>query len=253
MLHLPTLAAKARKLLMLLPHKRYRMAALRHGVAAAIEHTSILRCIPAPGPDLVIDVGANVGQFSLISRELFPQAPLIAVEPIQIAVDRYQRVFRNDPSVSALRAAISPTAGQARLNVSAAMDSSSLLPITTRQVATFPGTQVSAVMLVPTFTLSDLVARAPQAFERGLLKLDVQGFELEALRSGETVLDRFLWILAECSFVEFYDGQPLAHDIIRWLDRKGFVLDRVGKPTYARDGSPVQCDFLFRRSVTTQS
>lgn len=77
------------------------------------------------------------------------------------------------------------------------------------------------------------------------LKLDVQGFELEALRGCEDLLGHFSNVYAECSFVELYSGQALAHEIISWLRERGFSLSGVYNMGYDRNGRAVQGDFLF--------
>lgn len=81
---------------------------------------------------------------------------------------------------------------------------------------------------------------------RALLKLDVQGFELEALAGCEDLLDRFDWIYAECSFVELYAGQAFADEVISWLRERGFALRGVYNMTYDDSGQAIQADFLFK-------
>jgi len=80
-----------------------------------------------------------------------------------------------------------------------------------------------------------------------LLKLDVQGFELEALKGCEDLLHCFAWVYAECSFVELYEGQALADGVIAWLRERGCVLSGVYNMTYDKQGRAVQADFLFCR------
>lgn len=79
------------------------------------------------------------------------------------------------------------------------------------------------------------------------MKLDVQGFELEALRGCENMLDRFRYVYCECSFVELYEGQALAHEIIDYLSQHKFKLTGVYNMTYDKRGIAVQADFLFSR------
>ena len=50
---------------------------------------------------------------------------------------------------------------------------------------------------------------------------DEQGFELTALQGCEELLDRFEWVYAECSFIELYEGQALADEVIAWLRERG--------------------------------
>lgn len=80
-----------------------------------------------------------------------------------------------------------------------------------------------------------------------LLKIDVQGGELGVLRGAERSLQHVDAVLVECSFVEFYDGQPLAHDVLDFLGEQGFRLTGAGTPTTDANGSVVQIDLLFVR------
>ena len=49
----------------------------------------------------------------------------------------------------------------------------------------------------------------------------MQGFELTALQGCEELLDRFDWVFVECSFIEPYEGQALADEVIAWLRERG--------------------------------
>ena len=101
-------------------------------------------------------------------------------------------------------------------------------------------------------TASIRVTRLSDALPAGviaalaLLKLDVQGFELQALLWGcADVLARFAWVYVECSFMELYAGQALADAVIAWLRERGFVLGWVYRMDYDGEGQAVQADFLF--------
>jgi hypothetical protein len=82
--------------------------------------------------------------------------------------------------------------------------------------------------------------------ERNLLKIDVQGFELEVLKSAETLLPGFRWIYAECSAVALYEGQALADEVIQWLKMRQFDLVGRFNPSRGRDGALLQADLLFQ-------
>ena len=96
-------------------------------------------------------------------------------------------------------------------HVSGHDDSSSLLPIE-RQADEFPGTQATTSREVPVGTLVEHLTA--DIARPALLKIDVQGYELEVLRGADDGLDRIDEILCECSFVELYSGQALALSLI---------------------------------------
>jgi FkbM family methyltransferase len=104
--------------------------------------------------------------------------------------------------------ALTDHAGTEELHVSRADDCSSLLPITARQVAAFPGTKEVHTLEVRTARLDEEVR--PGSFERpAALKIDVQGSELAVLHGATGILPERDAILVEevVPFVEFYAGQ----------------------------------------------
>jgi hypothetical protein len=130
------------------------------------------------------------------------------------------------------------------MHISGRDDSSSLLPIGERQAATFPGTEEVGTATIEVAPL-DCFISATEIEPRALLKLDVQGYELQALQGCESLLDRFAYVYAECSFVELYAGQALAHEVVAWLEARGFRLSGTHNMTYDASGREVQADFLF--------
>jgi FkbM family methyltransferase len=212
-------------------------------VAAGVEHEIVLLGINCK---TVVDIGANRGQFALTARRCMPQARVFSFEPLADAAAKFRSVFAGDPQVTFHEAAIGPVSRDATLHVSRRDDSSSLLPITATQVALFPGTMEAATAVVRVGPLREFVSAA-DIQNPALLKLDVQGYELEALRGCEEMLDRFAYVYAECSFVELYAGEALADEVIAWLRERGFKLQGVHNMSYDRGGRAIQGDFLFAR------
>lgn len=233
---------RAVKLLRLLPDPTFRRGQ-RSGVGAAIEHRAALAPLRLR---TIVDVGANVGQFSLLARALNPGARIVAFEPLAQAAARYRRVFAGDDRAKLIQAAVAPQRGPATLHLSAAADSSSLLPITPKQVARFPGTQEAGLIPVAAGPLDDYLDRADIAAP-ALLKIDVQGFELEVLRASLALLEAFEHVYVEASFEELYAGQALVPDVRAYLGECGFREMGQFNTVRLRDGTPVQADFLFQR------
>ena len=238
------LITKARKLAGILVVPAWRAALRRHRVAAGVEHARVLRNL---GPvRTVVDVGANRGQFALAARHCFPQARIVSFEPLAGPAALYRAVFAGDDRARLVEAAIGPEPGEATIHVSARDDSSSLLPITARQNALFPGTAETGTAIIQVTRLADALP-AGEIAAPALLKLDVQGFELPALAGCEDVLERFAWVYVECSFMELYAGQSLADEVIAWLRERGLRLSGVYNMAYDGEGRAVQADFLFGR------
>jgi FkbM family methyltransferase len=234
---------KVGKLAAILKLPYYRTRLLRHRVAAGVEHAGVLSGLDCR---TVVDIGASRGQFALVARKCHPQALIISFEPLPTAAAKFRAVFVDDDRVTLHDVAIGPLSGNATIHISKREDSSSLLPITSTQVALFPGTEEVATTIVRVGPLLEFIS-AEDIQTPALLKLDVQGFELEALRGCEELLDRFAYVYVECSFVELYAGQALADEVIAWLRERGFRLHGVHNMDYDRDGRAIQADFLFAR------
>ena len=167
-------------------------------MAASIEHTIVLRSLDC---QTIVDIGANRGQFALAARHRFPSAKIISFEPLPKPAALFRRVFARDVTTVLHVSAIGPKSEQCTMHVSCRDDSSSLLPISSLQEEIFPGTSEVETVDVRVAPLDafidegDIVAPA-------MLKLDVQGFEMEVLRGCDELLDRFRYIYVECSFIE---------------------------------------------------
>jgi FkbM family methyltransferase len=156
-------------------------------------------------------------------------------------------VFEGDSHVRLHQVAIGLKGGEQVIHVSAADDSSSLLPISSLQTELYPGTGEVRQETVKVGRLDEYIT-AERIQSPALLKIDVQGYELEALQGCTELIDRFDTLLVECSFVELYAGQALAHEIIRFLDAHSFELSSVYNLEHDRGGQAVQGDFVFVRS-----
>jgi FkbM family methyltransferase len=221
--------------------------ALRRGAAAAVEHTSLLR-----GLDIAtcVDIGANIGQFSLLIRGLFPTAQIFAFEPLKEPSQKYAHVMRGDERTRLFTMAVAPAREVRHMHVSARPDSSSLLPITDSQIQFAPGTEAVGTEVVTAGPL-DSALQATDIVGPALLKLDVQGYELEALKGCRPLLGQFQYVYAELSFQTLYGGQALAHEIIAWLATEKFHLAGIQNPSYDKSGNILQADFLFLAAGAT--
>ena len=235
--------ARAVKLVAILRYAPYRRA-LRFGVAASTEHDRT----PLPHDyATVIDVGANRGQFALLATRRFPRARIICFEPLAGPRATLERVLTDRKQVRVVPAAVASCASASAMFVSRADDSSSLLAPTELQLTAFPGTDIVEEVNVETQRLDVLLGRE-EVIRPALLKIDVQGAELDVLVGASKLLGDIDTILVECSFFELYKGQPVADEVVRFLHSRTFALTSVTSPYVDRDGQVLQADFVFAQA-----
>lgn len=241
-MNLMSLINRLDKLLQAMQTWRLAKGVLIHRVLVGAEHRHILDTCLAT----IVDIGANRGQFTLASRRWAPCARVIAFEPLSGPARVFRALFADDEQVALHEVAIGPRLERREMHVSARDDSSSLLPISSLQSKIFPGTMEVATIEIKVAPLDAFVPQ-DKIIGPAMLKLDVQGFEYEALVGCESLLSRFDFIYCECSFVELYSCQKLAADVIEWLAKRGFHIKGMYNPSYDAQGLAVQADLLFHR------
>ena len=209
---------------------------------AAVEHRAIIDYLR---PQTVLDVGANKGQFSLLVRSLLPETAIWAFEPLASEADIFARNFDGDDRCTLYRFALSDTAGTAEFHIADRPDSSSLLSIGEGQRSAY-GVGEARTVSVEVKRLDEIVMPDKLA-GRVMLKIDVQGAEHMVLRGATGILPQVDFVYLEASFVELYDGQKLAGDMVVQMDELGFALRAVGSKSDTRQFGATQADLLFIR------
>jgi FkbM family methyltransferase len=191
-------------------------------------------------PDLVIDVGANKGQFAASALFGWPRAQVVSFEPIAALAEQVAAISSGG-RLTVHQMALGRESGTVELHVHAYSPSSSALR------SLDAGAEVTT-QTVPLRRLADEVAEPVGRAERVLLKLDVQGLELAVLDGAAELLGQVEWILVEQAFVAAYDDQPLFDEVHAYLGAAGFSLDR---PLDVRreGGRIVEADSLYVRQV----
>lgn len=208
-----------------------------------MEHSKVLQGIHF---DHLIDVGANRGQFSLMTRLLKPGVAVHAFEPLAEEAAVYRRVFEGESGVVLTESALGDSDGSATIHVSGRADSSSLLPIGELQSKLFPNTAEIGTKTITVRRLDGL-PEVWKGWNRALLKLDVQGFELSVLKGAREALGHCGYVYAECSEVPLYEGQALYPEVASFLGKQGFQPARRANEQWV-DGKLVQADHLFIRT-----
>jgi len=207
-----------------------------------IDSLELLEMAQCAGIKAIYDVGANVGTWVLLAKAIIPEATVHAFEPLPIHHDSFARNCRSLLNVNLHRIALGSQNTSASLRVTDFSDASSFLPLATAGRKIFGLAEVSQV-LTTVRRLDDFRAENKLALP-DLIKLDVQGFELEVVSGAISVLANVKALILEVSFVEIYQDQCMFPEISNFLDRHNFTLHALGVSTPL--GKPlIQADALF--------
>jgi FkbM family methyltransferase len=204
--------------------------------------------------NLVLDVGANAGQYGRELRGSGYNGRIVAFEPLSDAFEELTTEFRSDPEHSARNCALGEKRETLSLYQTANSVSSSLLPLANTAYSNYSIFTVSSSNEVPVYALDEIFDGCARAGDKILLKIDAQGYEKAILLGARQSLRMIDAIEIELSLQELYVGQALLPEVVALLNFHGFTCVWLERG-YAdpRTGDLLQVDGLFRRLQSCHS
>lgn len=199
--------------------------------------------------DLVLDVGANTGQFARKLRRCGFLGRIVSFEPLASAHRALEAASRHDPQwVAAGRAAIGNDTCEIEMLVSQNSVSSSLLEMLPSHVDAAPDSQYSSLERVQMLPLDDAAGPHLQGARNIFLKIDTQGSEDRVLDGARSILGKARGVQLELSLVPLYAGQKLFRTLDRRLTELGFELWALD-PVFSdpKTGRMLQVDATYFR------
>jgi FkbM family methyltransferase len=188
-------------------------------------------------PGLIFDVGAYQGDFAKLAHRIWPQAELVCFEALSHKLRELEQL-----KSSGLPIKIVPGLIGARSSASVPfheMETGS--SVLEEQVSQDTAITYQKMRTIDEIVETDLSGRHPD-----LIKIDVQGYELEVLKGAEESLEHAGVILAEMNFLDIHQDVPLADEILTWLRTKGWVAyDICSLMRRPLDRALWQADFIF--------
>jgi FkbM family methyltransferase len=189
-------------------------------------------------PRTVIDAGVANATAELY--ETFKNASIFLIEPLVEFEPFLRRICGTYKAQYALAAA-GPEAGAATIHVHPDKFGSSLL----KEVE--GGATDGIARSVPVITIDEECAKRRLSGPY-LIKVDVQGAELQVLAGATRTLGETEAVVLEVSLFGFLIGGPQLFDIVQWMKQRGFVVyDIFGGHYRPLDGALAQVDMIFVR------
>jgi len=205
--------------------------------------------------DVLLDVGANVGQFAKAIRQAGFGGRIVSFEPLQDAHSRLLRESDDDDDWQiAPRVAIGAHKGDVEINVAGNSFSSSILSMLPEHEKAAPDSSPVGVEHTPLAPL-DIAARSYlREGDVSFIKIDTQGYEDRVLEGATDILARAVGLHVELSFVPLYEGQPLFDEIVEQVRGAGFCMWNIWPGIFdPESGKMLQADATFFRDSTIGS
>jgi len=199
------------------------------------------------GINLVLDVGANTGQYASSLFRAGYRGRVVSFEPLKKAHNALAAKAGSNPNWHlAPRMAAGNSDGEIEINISGNSKSSSILGMNEVHLNADPR---SAYIGKEKADIRRLDAVAKEYFREdsvAFLKLDVQGFEKHVLEGAVGILDRVKGIEVELSTVALYKDQSLARELMEMIMDHGFGLWALDPFLYdPKSGRLLQYDGIF--------
>ena len=188
----------------------------------------------------ILDVGANRADWSRMAKEIFPEASFYLIEP-QIEMEKYLKAFVNEFSNSVYF-----------LNGVGARKESLIFTIRDNLAGSsfFPDDNEKLLKnrrqrKIEVIKIDDLIDSNKMKIPE-LIKLDIQGYELEALKGAIKTFGHTEVYILEVSLFSFGLGMPIISDVMNFMLNHGYVIyDFPGFLKRPLDGALAQCDICF--------
>ncbi len=199
--------------------------------------------------DLVIDVGANVGQFGEQLRAQGYRGSIVSFEPTAAAFQELARKAAADGNWQTHHCGLGAASATATLHASQLSVFNSFLELSKTAGLHDNRMAVDHTEEVPIHTLDEIAEPLFHSGEhRLLLKIDTQGYERQVLEGGRRTVARAAGILMELPVIHTYNGDWRLHEAIEYMFDLGFVPAQIQAVGYhgADNVSAVDFDCLFR-------
>lgn len=199
----------------------------------------VLRHIKAFGfkPATVLDIGAAKGTEPLLNT--FPDSHHFMIEALEEFIPKLEEAKKRMKTAEYIIAAATSESGYITINVHPDLYGSSIyLEDEDSNVNGIP-------RKIPAYRLDELcVSRELKG--PYLLKIDVQGAELDVLQGAEKTLKDTEYVILESVLFDFFQGGPKFHQFIEFMNKRGFVVYDFFDPLYRPlDGAMSQIDIAF--------
>lgn len=199
----------------------------------------------------IFDVGAHMGETSLLFNELFPKAKIFSFEPFERSFEEMRKKVQNIKNIRAFNYGLSNFSGTTLLNSNKSSATNSLLETDERYENSWGKGLLSTVEKVQThFKTFDAVVEEQKINKVQILKLDVQGAEHYVIDGAKHSIKQGIVdvIYTEIITQPTYKGQKRFDEILKLYYDLGYQVHNLYNFHYTPEKSLKQIDAIFIRN-----
>ena len=204
------------------------------------------KCIEEYKINVVIDVGANEGQFGEFIRNIGFSGKIYSFEPVDTAFQKLKLASAEDKNWLIFNFALGSEETESYINVSEFTSFSSILTLSDYALEHWKNSRVDhqQKILIKKLDQCLLEGLIPTG-ERILLKMDTQGYDLEVFRGGHSALSDVSVILSELSLIAVYNDMPSYKESLETYEDAGFFVSGFYPITRNKDLSLNEIDCVL--------
>lgn len=204
---------------------------------------------------LIFDIGAYDGRSAIEYIKEFPKAKIFSFEPTKKSFEKLKRNFGENKSITIFNTAFSDFKGETDFHINSSGLTNSLLKLSDTAINNEIYNLKEETTEKVTVTTLDSFTKEMNIDKINILKIDVQGAELNVLKGAESLLKnkKIDALFVEVEFLKLYADQPLFHDISSFLYQNDYHLYSLYNITYSKEGQMVYGDALFLSSEILDS
>lgn len=197
--------------------------------------------------DLVLDVGASVGEYALTLRRVGYKHRIISFEPIKRSYSLLAKNSSKDDNWAVFNYALGDSNNAIEINISENFDSSSILKMNHVHVDANPKTGFISKEKITIKSLDSVFPTLHNQEKNVFLKIDTQGFEKHVLYGAiETLKKHIIGLQVELSIIPLYDGSTDYLNLIDYLCNLNFRLYGIEPGFFdKKSGRLLQFDGIF--------
>lgn len=190
-------------------------------------------------PTRIIDIGAHKGEMSKLFHRLWPNAHIIAIEANKDHISTLESLGKWITVHHALLGDEEKIVEYYRMTSKYYIDTGNSIYVENTMYFS-PGNYETIKKKMSTLD-NIIVDKLPHL---DIIKMDVQGAELDIIRGGERIINNARILIIEVSILQYNKGAPLFDTIYKELSNRGWVLVDIIENHYSTHGDLLQIDIM---------